>query len=337
MSIDLITSPRTLADRSHPFLLQLRTATACTLGILWILSLSSLASVGLYGTALVNPLGADGTPLVGNQLALLVVDRSRDGFAVERDHGIHVNDDLSVFVGDPDDVIVAVHASVLFGNMVLISGGAIIDLENGIDEGDPFAIVYFDGLAAESTTVTEVAHYGLVSDPTWTLPKRGSTRDYTMSANTNELAQRTEAQAITRVSVSPRSLGYDAWRALEFGSVSSPQGAPSADPDTDTFSNFFEYAFGTDPQRTTIKLPATIAVEGGLLYAEYRRPQNRDGAEIVIEVSQDLANWQRGDNVTQVESSEVIDGEERVRFRSLSGTQQRLFMRIGAEFRAVEN
>jgi hypothetical protein len=55
----------------------------------------------------------------------------------------------------------------------------------------------------------------------------------------------------------------DAWQILHFGSISTPNARPDADPDHDGFSNLQEYLAGTDPTDSNSYLKLD-SVEAGL-------------------------------------------------------------------------
>jgi hypothetical protein len=77
----------------------------------------------------------------------------------------------------------------------------------------------------------------------------------------------------------PPPAGYDAWADdynLDPNVSSGPNaGAPSADPDSDSFSNQQEYAFGTNPTQPTSGLVST-STEGGNLIVRFLTRANLD-------------------------------------------------------------
>lgn len=125
--------------------------------------------------------------------------------------------------------------------------------------------------------------------------------------------------------------------------------SPAADPDGDGRSNLMEYAFGSDPAvfDTGEIAPVRLVAEGGgsHLEIEFTRPTNRPGVRYVVEVSSDLATWQRGHAygdgaanaaglpTVEVERVAVPGTGERVRVRTDAGTESppRLFMRLRVE------
>lgn len=143
-----------------------------------------MAGIIISGTAISNPRKADGTTLLlpDNYLALVVLDKSGDGFAANTNFGLTIGDDISTFVGNADDVIIGSNATseVIANTLVTVPGTVnLAGLGGGIDEGDQFGIFFFDGLAAGSTTVAAgTVSYGFKTDASWTLKADGTNTEF---------------------------------------------------------------------------------------------------------------------------------------------------------------
>jgi mono/diheme cytochrome c family protein len=81
---------------------------------------------------------------------------------------------------------------------------------------------------------------------------------------------------------------FDDWRATAFGSPSSPEGAPGADPDGDGVTNEAEYLLGTQPLSGTGVLVPQVTHNGATQTVTLTLPANRSA---VIETSTDLSAW----------------------------------------------
>jgi mono/diheme cytochrome c family protein len=82
---------------------------------------------------------------------------------------------------------------------------------------------------------------------------------------------------------------YAQWRAAEFLSGTSPQGAPTADPDGDGSNNQAEFLAGTDPMSGASMPRSSVAPDGPQVSFTLDLPANRSA---VIEHSEDLQQWQ---------------------------------------------
>ncbi len=87
----------------------------------------------------------------------------------------------------------------------------------------------------------------------------------------------------------PARQTYDQWRTAEFLSVSSPQGAPGADPDGDGSNNRAEFLAGTDPLSGSSLLRPSVSLQGTQASFTLDLPPNRSA---IIEHSGDLLQWQ---------------------------------------------
>lgn len=81
---------------------------------------------------------------------------------------------------------------------------------------------------------------------------------------------------------------YSAWRIARFGSSTSPQGAPDADPDGDRFTNMAEYLTKTDPQNRLDFLAPDLQIVGSNLEITLPALTNR---RVIVERSLNLNHW----------------------------------------------
>ncbi len=86
----------------------------------------------------------------------------------------------------------------------------------------------------------------------------------------------------------PLREGYNAWRLAEFGSASSPEGAPEADADGDGLTNHGEFLAGTQPLDPASFLRTQLAGDGSSIQVEFYLPANRT---FRVETSTDLGTW----------------------------------------------
>lgn len=81
---------------------------------------------------------------------------------------------------------------------------------------------------------------------------------------------------------------YDQWRLEKFGSASSPNGEPTANPDQDAYLNRDEFFFGTDPLSGQIIVAPEITTDASMVSVTLNIPANRI---VQIETSTDLLTW----------------------------------------------
>jgi hypothetical protein len=86
----------------------------------------------------------------------------------------------------------------------------------------------------------------------------------------------------------PTRQTYDQWRAAEFLSGSSPQGAPTADPDGDGSNNQAEFLAGTDPLSGGSFPQTSVSLNGPQVSFTFDLPPNRSA---IIEHSDNLQQW----------------------------------------------
>lgn len=102
---------------------------------------------------------------------------------------------------------------------------------------------------------------------------------------------------------------YDVWRFNHFGDDSG-QGTtdPNADPEQDNIPNKFEYALLLDPNIEDVEGLPRFSIEqvDGQSYftLEFRRRATLEDFQIIVEVSDNLRDWQSGPEVTTVLSVE---------------------------------
>lgn len=81
---------------------------------------------------------------------------------------------------------------------------------------------------------------------------------------------------------------YDQWRLTNFGSATSPDGDPGADPDHDGLSNQTEYLEGTDPLQGGAPLTTNVAYTGTQATLSFTLPPDR---AFQVQTSTDLTHW----------------------------------------------
>jgi uncharacterized repeat protein (TIGR03806 family) len=86
----------------------------------------------------------------------------------------------------------------------------------------------------------------------------------------------------------PTRQTYDQWRAAEFLSGTSPQGAATADPDGDGSNNHFEFLAGTNPLSGNSFPHTSVSLNGSQVSFSLDLPPNRSA---IIEHSENLQQW----------------------------------------------
>jgi hypothetical protein len=81
---------------------------------------------------------------------------------------------------------------------------------------------------------------------------------------------------------------YEQWRLEQFGSASSPNGEPSANPDQDLHVNQDEFLLGTNPWSGQIISAPAITTDASVVSVTFNIPANRT---VRIETSTDLVSW----------------------------------------------
>jgi hypothetical protein len=86
----------------------------------------------------------------------------------------------------------------------------------------------------------------------------------------------------------PTRQSYDQWRLSMFGSSTSPNGDPAADPDYDGCTNYTEFLGLTNPLNSASFLVPQIAAGFGNISVSFTTPANRSA---YVETSTDLRTW----------------------------------------------
>ncbi|WP_166443005.1 LamG-like jellyroll fold domain-containing protein [Phragmitibacter flavus] len=90
----------------------------------------------------------------------------------------------------------------------------------------------------------------------------------------------------------PSRQTYANWRLAQFGSSTSPEGAPYVDADADGATNMAEFLAFTNPLSGVSSLKPTLNVAGTTATLTFDVPANRS---FIIETTDDLVNWVQWD------------------------------------------
>ena len=119
--------------------------------------------------------------------------------------------------------------------------------------------------------------------------------------------------------------GLPYWRLENFGSdAGQPFAADLADPDFDGLSNFYEYAFGSDPLSKLSKISPSFDFSGDSVQVSF--PRMRSDLNYSVYVTEDLENWQEllhlpvelGDIQTVIDTELISDRPRRFMRVSIS-------------------
>ena len=144
-------------------------ATVCTYGA---------TSVTINAATVTNFQDADGSLLSSGVLALLVLDTEGDGFG---DVDTSSSFTIDSFLSDGNDRILNVVESTAGVPIAGIpdsiqAGGVSVELIDGVDAGDAFAVYWFPALSLSDTSAGLGDSYGVTFDSsTWILPATGIT------------------------------------------------------------------------------------------------------------------------------------------------------------------
>ena len=86
----------------------------------------------------------------------------------------------------------------------------------------------------------------------------------------------------------PARQDYDSWRLDQFGSSSSPEGDPAADPDADGFTNRQEFLAMSQPKSGSSVPDLSPVMSNGNISLQFNAPANRS---VQVETSNDLFQW----------------------------------------------
>ena len=86
----------------------------------------------------------------------------------------------------------------------------------------------------------------------------------------------------------PARRTYGQWRQEKFGSLVSPEGQATADPDGDGSTNQKEFLTATDPLSGTSFPAVTHSINGGQFHLDFHAPANRS---VQVETSPNLTDW----------------------------------------------
>src|SRR5581483_2912079 len=109
---------------------------------------------------------------------------------------------------------------------------------------------------------------------------------------TSELDQTSIALLHDWIAQLPGRQSYDQWRQANFGSTTSANGDPNADPDGDGRTNMAEFLEQTNPLDSQSYLAPQFNLIAGTVTLTFKVPDNRS---IYVETSTDLKAWFRWD------------------------------------------
>ena len=92
-----------------------------------------------------------------------------------------------------------------------------------------------------------------------------------------------------------------------------------ADLDGDGLGSLMEFVLGTNPGVVSPNALPVPAVAGGFLTLTYRTPAGIGGVHVIVEVSNDMANWFTGPGFTSVTSDTIVNGVRTVTVRDDQG------------------
>lgn len=86
----------------------------------------------------------------------------------------------------------------------------------------------------------------------------------------------------------PARQDYDSWRLDQFGSSTSPEGDPTADPDSDGFTNRQEFVAMSQPKSGSSVPKLSPVMSNGNILLQFNAPANRS---VQVETSNNLIQW----------------------------------------------
>ena len=103
---------------------------------------------------------------------------------------------------------------------------------------------------------------------------------------------------------------YDTWKSIRFEGQPFPQDGDNEDPDGNGIANLLEYALGFSPQTPISNLAGNnllpiFSIENNQSQLTFNRLKGAADINYIVEVSEDLFQWQSGSGITQVIS--VVD------------------------------
>jgi hypothetical protein len=182
-------------------------------------------------------------------------------------------------------------------------------------EGDLFFFGWLNLLRIEELELTDLNSAGDIL--------------FTLRAGSN-------ASAIVKVAIPPTKFPhFEQWAEENFPTLA--QRSRSADPDQDGLDNFWEYAYGTDPNDAkSISTPSMLSIEADsmrTLAIEFDKFSEERDINYVVEFSSDLLNWESGSDVsTEYRREESAPGRMVVGVRDLNASKSsRRFVRVRVE------
>ncbi|MGC6566526.1 MAG: lamin tail domain-containing protein [Akkermansiaceae bacterium] len=133
-------------------------------------------------------------------------------------------------------------------------------------------------------------------------------------------------------------LGFQTWRVSQFNPAQLDDedfSGPDADPDGDSWSNFWEFALGTDPQdRGNFPPPFATGIESiesdTYLTLTFFTADHLRKVDFAVELSENLSDWSAG-GVRVLPDLEKPDGTRAIKFRHpMPQNGQKQFLRLKA-------
>ncbi len=259
-----------------------------TLTVILLLVRSSVATVSILSTNVLNPGNADGSLLANGTLGLIVIDTGNNGFGVLKAGSVALN----AFIGDGDDYVAGRLASVtVFGTVTMQLGGAVFSVvaPSPIRSGNAFQLIWLPGLTLADESVVGGQTYGQARELDWVIPTDGNDI-------VGDLVSAAGAAGMTISGMADDA--YTSWVEAHFSSAERSDAAissPHADPDGDLYPNLLEFVLAGHPKDAGDigNVEAALHEQGGQTYLAFIVPRN-SLEQIALEgqASTNLTQWQ---------------------------------------------
>jgi subtilisin family serine protease len=235
------------------------------------------------------------------------------------------------------------------------SGGGTVDTSgvyNATDAGGPFVVTASDNTFTGTASVTVNPLTAIVSLGNLSVLFDGAAHPVTVTTSPEGLAvavtynglelapSEVGSYAVEAIVTEPNyegsatgtlvisAISYDDWDTDHFTAeaISAGESAPTANPDSDSFSNFAEYALGTDPNLHSPPIPMTL--DDTYLSLTFERPKGLGDVSYSALSSSTLLSWSPAELIV-IEETETT---ETVRARvSRPTTTNHVFLRLRVE------